>query len=484
MPTTQREQDENGFLLIKGCPISSYGIFDYSAGQLGLPGDPNRIVKVFRPESAVSDPAAIDSFKNVPLIDDHEMLSGFQGDKNTTAPEDYGIDGVLTGNVYYEAPWMRGDLKAFTRKLQAALQSGKKDLSLGYSCDFEVKPGVFNGQPYEVVQTNMRGNHIALVEEGRVPGARVLDGLCFDSLSFTVQPSEKEQPMKVKDKKAFDNALAQLKALLPALSEHLNASASGGDNGGEEGAEGGEAAQVGATGGAEGGAVAGEGAGAAEGGEAAGAGAEGAGAGAEGGEAAGAGAEGGESGGGEGVAALVTQVEALLAQLKAAVGETGGATDGENESEGENAADNVEGLNTETGVEGAQVSTDNGEGAGVGEGQGKASEGPAAGTHANANDAALRGFYADLASKTRLYDRLSKVVGAFDHAAMDSRQVAAYGVKKLGIKAAKGSETIALDAYLTGREAAAKSNTTSVKARSAADAAASSDMDAYLKGGK
>ncbi len=228
MPKTNREQDDNGFLLVKGCPISSFGLFDYSAGQLGLPGDPNRIVKVYRPESAVSDPAAIESFKNVPLINDHEMLSGFLGDKGTTAPEEYGIDGILTSNVYYEAPWMRGDLKVFTRKLQEALQSGKKDLSLGYTCDFEIKPGVWNGQPYEAIQTNMRGNHIALVDEGRVPGARVLDGLCFDSLSFNFKPSNKDdQSMKIKDKKAFDDALASLKALLPALSQHLNAGTAG-----------------------------------------------------------------------------------------------------------------------------------------------------------------------------------------------------------------------------------------------------------------
>ncbi len=198
MAASARKIDENGFLEIKGCPISSFGIFDYGAGQLGLAGDPNRIVKVYRPESAVNDPAAIDSFKNVPFIVDHEMLSGFDGDDDdgVSAPEEKGVDGILTGNVYYEAPWMRGDLKIFSRMAQKALAKGKKDLSLGYTCDFELTPGVFDGQPYEVVQTNLRGNHIALVDEGRVPGARVLDGLCFDHLNFDVRPSDEDQQMK------------------------------------------------------------------------------------------------------------------------------------------------------------------------------------------------------------------------------------------------------------------------------------------------
>ncbi len=165
--SSNRQIDANGFMSVRACPISSFGIFDYSAGQLGLPGDPNRIVKVFRPESAIKDPEAIASFQTVPFIDDHEMLSGFEGDEDAVAPEDYGIEGVLT-NVAYSDGWLRGDLKIFTRRLQRALDSGKCELSLGYSCDFIDEPGTWNGEDYEVIQTNMRGNHIALVDAARV----------------------------------------------------------------------------------------------------------------------------------------------------------------------------------------------------------------------------------------------------------------------------------------------------------------------------
>ena len=45
--------------------------------------------------------------------------------------------------------------------MQGDLQSGKTDLSLGYTCDFVMQPGNYDGTPYEVIQTNMRGNHIA-----------------------------------------------------------------------------------------------------------------------------------------------------------------------------------------------------------------------------------------------------------------------------------------------------------------------------------
>jgi hypothetical protein len=174
--------------------------------------------------------------------------------------------------------------------------------------------------------------------------------------------------------------------------------------------------------------------------------------------------------------------------LKAAVSGGGQGTDEDGNGESENAEgaanteDQLEGLegNAQTGDEGA-------EGSSVGEGQGKASPGPQAGQNATASDAAIRGFYADLAVKTRLYDRVSQVVGAFDHAAMDAHQVGVYGVKKLGLKCSKGQEVVALDAYLTGLEAARKVTKQRVQPKPAAaqDAsAAPSELDNYLKGAK
>ena len=523
---SSRKRDGNGFLLVEGCPITSYGIFDYGAGQLDLPGDPNRIVKVFRPESAVNDPAAIASFQNVPLINDHEILSGFSGDDSATAPEDYGVSGVLTGNVYYDAPWMRGDLKVFSRDMQEKLRSGKKDLSLGYSCDFENKPGVWNGQPYEVVQTNMRGNHIALVDEGRVPGARVLDGLCFDHLNFTIRPSDSKEIDMRRKSKALDNAVEKLKALLPALEEFLNQEArepehqDTGATGGESGSGGAESVS-GAAGGTNPNAVSGEGSGAAS------SGAETAGTTAEvtnpnpnpndaGGSAeAGAGStEETPTDPNEGtlesspdVGALVTEVEAVLAEIKAAMsggqvdngetssetGETGEVADAvsgleglRERTEGEGAAHGADEIGSGTGGEaaaGTTAATPVAEG-GADCGQGKASVGPAAGLNSKANDTALKSFYADLAAKNDLYDRVSRFVGAFDHKSMSARDVAVYGVKKFGIKAVDGQEVVTLDAYLTGREYADRTRNNGARIADAAEKDANSEMDAYLKGVK
>jgi hypothetical protein len=48
-----------------------------------------------------------------------------------------------------------------------ALEAGKSELSCGYTADVEFTPGLWNGQPYDAVQRNIRGNHVALVDAGR-----------------------------------------------------------------------------------------------------------------------------------------------------------------------------------------------------------------------------------------------------------------------------------------------------------------------------
>lgn len=502
MPASARHQDQNGFLLVKGCPIASFGILQYSAAQLGLDGDPNRIVNVYRPESEVSNQEYLDSFQIVPMINDHEMLSGFQDDETAAAPEQKGVDGVLI-NVCYKQPWVNGDLKIFSRSMQADLNGGKKDLSLGYTCDFELKSGTWNGKDYEAIQTNMRGNHIALVDAGRVPGARVLDGkkLCFDHLDFKAFTTTgvADMPKGRVTRRAADSTVvqqlqAQLKALLPTFEQFLNEEAT--EPAHQAGAEGSEGAA--GAGGAEGAGAAASAEGGETGtGEVAAAGAPGAteegegetdtgGEGAAGAE----GAEGSEGASGEGEMSLedaLDKLEGLCAAIRKA--RAGAQGDGEGE-EGEG-AENAEGAANDTteGLEGTtREGTDGeGEGANLGEGgQGRASAGPAGGKHEGA-DAALRTFYADAAAKDRLYGRLSKVVGAFD-AAVDvasatSADIARYGVKKLGIKCAKGTEVIALDAYLTGIEKARNHASQTVNKQRAADAAAQEvpAIDAYFK---
>ena len=42
-----------------------------------------------------------------------------------------------------------------------------RELSLGYNLDLIEEPGEWNGEPYDAIQTNIRINHLAIVESAR-----------------------------------------------------------------------------------------------------------------------------------------------------------------------------------------------------------------------------------------------------------------------------------------------------------------------------
>jgi hypothetical protein len=76
--------------------------------------------------------------------------------------------------------------------IDAAMNGGVRELSLGYKVDLDQTPGEWNGEKYDAVQTNIRVNHLALVPKGRAGNARLnLDR--FDAASFT--PDDEEPSM-------------------------------------------------------------------------------------------------------------------------------------------------------------------------------------------------------------------------------------------------------------------------------------------------
>lgn len=193
---SHRTSDINGWSVIKGNPISKVGVFPYSGAQVDPSFPPDQIVMVYRPEEELSDPECIESFKLVPWIIDHEMLGSV--DEGMTPAEQKGIHGVITDNVYYDAPYLKGDLKVFSETMADEIdENGKKDLSIGYRCLYDVVAGMYNGQKYDAIQRKIRGNHLALVDEGRSgPDVSVLDHfkITLDSAEIIrMMPTQKKE---------------------------------------------------------------------------------------------------------------------------------------------------------------------------------------------------------------------------------------------------------------------------------------------------
>jgi hypothetical protein len=201
---TDRVLDHNGWAEIKGNPLSKVGVFPYYGSQIHADLQPDRLYNVYRPADELSDPACIDSFKLLPWTDDHAMLGS--EDDGLTPAERKGIHGVIGEDVYFQDGYLKGNLKIYSERLADLIEAGKKELSIGYRCLYEIQSGAYNGQQYDAVQRKIRGNHVALVDEGRAGR----DVAVLDQMKFTLDSKELIMP-----KNALDDAGTEITAATP-----------------------------------------------------------------------------------------------------------------------------------------------------------------------------------------------------------------------------------------------------------------------------
>lgn len=190
--------DKNGYWFIEHNPISKVGIFDYLGSSISEECEPNKVYKVFRSGDTLL--ASVPTWDNPPkpFINDHEMLGeGF------SKIDDRPVQGVIT-NPQYEDGVLYADITVYSEALKDAIENGKKELSLGYFCKFEKQPGTYEGENYDYVQTNMVGNHIALVDAGRCGSdVKVFDRKCvMDSFDII---NKEEDLKKTEDLASINN---------------------------------------------------------------------------------------------------------------------------------------------------------------------------------------------------------------------------------------------------------------------------------------
>ena len=254
---TARKYDANGWYEIPRNPISKAGVFPYTKKSIEYPGwqeDPQGIVNVYRPETALSDPETIESFRLIPWVDDHTMLGDPDEGTGLTPPEQKGVHGTTGERIEYDPSdrTLYANLKLWSRSLADAIEAGKKELSMGFRCMYEYVNGVFEGQPYQAIQTHMRGNHSATVSAGRMgPGVAVLDHLTFALDASELREIKMPKPsmrstiakkLGLKDGAAFDALLADPTKLKAALDAEDPAEGEGEGDGGSVTLE--EAAQT------------------------------------------------------------------------------------------------------------------------------------------------------------------------------------------------------------------------------------------------
>jgi hypothetical protein len=147
-----------GFLICHDVPIARTGPQDYLAREMMLDGDPERIVTVQRHPEDVFEAATLASFEGKPVTDGHPP--------ENVGPENYSAytKGHVQ-NVRRSGDYIVADLYINDANLAEEVRNNvKREVSCGYLCSY-----VPDGAGYR--QSNIRGNHVAVVPKGRAGAA-------------------------------------------------------------------------------------------------------------------------------------------------------------------------------------------------------------------------------------------------------------------------------------------------------------------------
>lgn len=219
----KKEEDVNGFWLIPDNPMTKIGVFPYLGRQISPELEPDRIYQVLRPKEELTRPETLKSLELIPLTNEHEMVG-----KGFTPVEKKGCHGTTGQNVKVNGNLITNDLKLLSEEIKNEVESGKKDLSMGYRCRYELTEGEFEGQHYDAIQRDIIFNHIALVDEGRMGSdVRVMDSFTFDSIKELTQ--NKENKMADEEKKTQDEDKREIIREVMAIAAKPNEEFEGGE---------------------------------------------------------------------------------------------------------------------------------------------------------------------------------------------------------------------------------------------------------------
>lgn len=218
---TARTFTDEGYLIVKDARIARTGIQEYYAGELGLTDrDPTDVIKLYRPEAEVFNQASMDSFINKPVTNNHpQELVDAKNAKELSVG--YSGEIIARDGIFLTAKLVVTDDEAIRE-----IQSGKVELSNGYTSEIEFTAGVNDaGESYDAIQTDIKGNHIAIVKmgrcgseckisdelnEGNIAMKKILiDGIEYEAPDQTAQAvgkviSDAETSVKTAEKKAED----------------------------------------------------------------------------------------------------------------------------------------------------------------------------------------------------------------------------------------------------------------------------------------
>lgn len=158
---TQRQITAEGFMRVPG-RVAKTGTQQYLRKELGLDGNPNETVTVYRPPEEVfhADSLATYHLADITLTHPMELVNA----KNYKSV----VAGVTDGAGRQDGDFVVADLIVKDGATIKAIEAGTVELSAGYTAEYFDEKGVApDGTPYDYVQRDIRINHVALVPSAR-----------------------------------------------------------------------------------------------------------------------------------------------------------------------------------------------------------------------------------------------------------------------------------------------------------------------------
>ena len=159
-----RTVDDNGYLHVGISNITKEQVAPYLGSEipgfekLGL--KPDEIYNVYRPASELSKPATVESLNGIPVLLKH-------AEDSAEAPASNRVGSTGT-DAKWEPPYLTNSLHIQDADAIRRINDGTmREISMGYFYTPVLKHGEFEGEPYDIVMTDISCNHVALVEEGR-----------------------------------------------------------------------------------------------------------------------------------------------------------------------------------------------------------------------------------------------------------------------------------------------------------------------------
>lgn len=151
------------------------GCQTYLGSEIGRPD--LRTVTIYRDDAAVFDRKSLESFAQIPVTVDHPPVA--------VTPKNWRehARGTTGTEVLRDGEFLKIGLKVTDAAAIADVQSGKRQLSVGYTTDLLWGDGIApDGTAYQARQTNIVANHIAIVSAGRA-GAQCRIGDSWPALN-------------------------------------------------------------------------------------------------------------------------------------------------------------------------------------------------------------------------------------------------------------------------------------------------------------